>query len=318
MVNFESPLVSVVFTSYNHIEYLRQALDSLINQTYKNIEIIIVDDCSTDNSQIVLKEYEHLPNVILKLNTTNSGSYVKASNYGASFANGDYILFAQCDDYADACQIEKLVDFAIKNPEIGVVFSRSNLVDKNGEFISDDYSIRERKFRETCNSNCLISKQQMFEFLTVSCVIPNLSAALIRRDVYQKLEGLSEKYLVAADWEFWLKVSEISDFYYISESLNNFRQHDTTIRSKTKIDKQLMEIFNVFADYSDRNRKKNDIESSLFIGFGNIWFTYFLDTPYPVGLSFFSILIKTTQRNRLMPYFFFKGVFRKIKAIVRK
>ena len=317
MVSIELPLISVVFTSYNHIEFLKQALDSLINQTYKDIEIIIVDDCSTDNSQNILKEYENLPNVIVKLNVINSGSYVKASNYGARFANGDYILFAQCDDYADPTQIEKLVKVALKYPDIGVIFSRSNLVNKDGVFISDDYSIRERKFRETCRSNCQITKQQMFEFLTVSCVIPNLSAALINKDVYQKVKGLSEKYLVAADWEFWLKISEISDFYYISESLNNFRQHNTTIRSKTKIDTQLMEIFNVFADHSNRNKNNKGIDNKLFVGFGNIWFTYFIDAPYPVGLSLFSILIKTTRMNKLMPYFFFKGAFRKVKAILR-
>ena len=148
MTNQRLPLVSVVFTSYNHIEYLKQALDSLINQTYNNIELIIVDDCSTDDSQSVLKEYEYLPYVNLKLNKINSGSYVKASNYGASFASGDYILFAQCDDYAHPYQITKLVAMATLNSEAAVVYSRSNLVDKNGLFISDDFSIRQKNFRE--------------------------------------------------------------------------------------------------------------------------------------------------------------------------
>ena len=106
MDKLSQPLVSIVFTSYNHKEYLRQALDSLLNQTYPNTEIIIIDDCSTDGSQEILKEYKHFENINLKLQTQNSGSYVKASNYGASFAKGEYLLFAQCDDFAEPNQIE--------------------------------------------------------------------------------------------------------------------------------------------------------------------------------------------------------------------
>ena len=88
MDKIDHPLVSIVFTSYNHKEYLRQALDSLLNQTYPNTEIIIIDDCSTDGSQEILREYEHIENINLHMQSQNSGSYVKASNLGASFAKG--------------------------------------------------------------------------------------------------------------------------------------------------------------------------------------------------------------------------------------
>lgn len=318
MSSSSQPLVSVVFTSYNHAEYLRQALDSLVNQTYNNLELIIIDDCSTDNSQSILIQYEHLPNVILKLNDVNSGSYVKASNYGASFAKGEFILFAQCDDYADPNQISKLVEMATANPEVAVVYSRSNLVDQNGTFISDDFSIREKKFKKLCGNNCLIPGNKMFEFLTVACVIPNLSAAIIKRKVYQKVGGLSEEYLVASDWDFWLKISQNHSFFYISESLNNFRQHNTTIRHKTKINKQLMEIFCVFEEHIERNKSDKKIKRNLLTGFGNIWFTYFLEAPYPVFLSLFSLLNKTSQKYPSMLIFFLFGILGKLKAIILK
>ena len=133
MDKLSQPLVSIVFTSYNHQEYLRQALDSLVNQTYLNTEIIIVDDCSTDGSQEILREYEHYENINLILQKQNSGSYVKASNFGASFAKGEYILFAQCDDFAKANQLEVLLKAFESNPSVGVVFSKSNLVDENGK-----------------------------------------------------------------------------------------------------------------------------------------------------------------------------------------
>jgi glycosyltransferase involved in cell wall biosynthesis len=66
MSSSSQPLVSVVFTSYNHAEYLKQALDSLVNQTYNNLELIIIDDCSTDNSQSILIQYEHFSKCYFK------------------------------------------------------------------------------------------------------------------------------------------------------------------------------------------------------------------------------------------------------------
>jgi glycosyltransferase involved in cell wall biosynthesis len=238
------PLVSIVFTSYNHKEYLKQALDSLLYQTYQNIEIIIIDDCSTDGSQEILKQYVQNEKINLHLKEHNSGSYVNASNYGATFAKGEYLIFAQCDDYAEPDQIKLLSNVLNEHPEVGVVFSKSLLVDENGKFLSDDFVIREKKFKDVVANESIISGNVFRELLTVSCVIPNLSAAMIRREMYDKINGLSNKYYMASDWCFWLELSEITNFLYLSQPLNNFRQHSTTIRSKTKIVNHLKEIFN--------------------------------------------------------------------------
>ena len=181
----QNPLVSVVFTSFNHKEFLKEALDSLVNQTYQNIEIIIIDDCSTDGSQEILEQYRCFNNINLKLSTTNSGSYVNSSNYGASLATGDYLLFAQCDDYAAPNQIEKLVQMMLKNPEVGVVYSKSNLIDHEGTFITTDLQCREMIFKKHISINPIIYGNQMRTFLSFSCVIPNLSAALINTNLFR-------------------------------------------------------------------------------------------------------------------------------------
>ena len=277
MNNSEKPLVSIVFTSYNHKEYLRQALDSLINQSYHNLEIIIVDDNSTDGSQEILKEYEHYPNIDLKLQTQNSGSYVKASNYGASFANGDYILFAQCDDFSEPNQIEVLLDVFKKNPSVGVVFSKSNLVDENGTVYANDYTGRERSFKKAVAQSNLIEKSRMKEFLSFSCVIPNLSAAIIKRGLFEKNSGLSEKYLVVADWEFWLDLTEETNFYYVSAPLNNFRQHATTIRSSIKMKTQIVEIYKMFYNHISKNQLSSKQKYKLKVGAGAVWFSFFIE-----------------------------------------
>lgn len=301
------PLVSIVFTSYNHQEYLRQALDSLVNQTYPNIEIIIIDDCSTDGSQEILKEYEHFRNINLKLQTQNSGSYVKASNFGASFANGDYILFAQCDDFAEPTQIEILLKNFESNPSVGVVFSKSHLVNEKGEIFADDFYGREKSFKTAVKENGLIKADKMKEFLSFSCVIPNLSAALIKHDLFKEINGLSDQYLVVADWEFWLDLTEKTDFYYESQPLNYFRQHATTIRSSIKMKTQIVEIYKMFYNHISKYHLELIQENKIKLGAGAVWFSFFVENKESWLKCFLEIKsqIKVLEKNNV--YYLFLG-----------
>lgn len=307
MTNTNLPLVTVVFTSYNHQEYLKQALDSIVNQTYTNIEIIVVDDNSTDGSQQILNTYQNNPNIFLHLLEKNTGSYVKASNYGAQFAKGEYLLFAQCDDFADQTQIEKLVHAFAVNESVGVVFSKSTLVDKDGIVFDDDFRGREAKFKRKCYKDTLILSAEMRRFLSYSCVIPNLSAAIIKTELYLKINKLPEKYLVVADWAFWLSLAEETNFYYLSEPLNNFRQHETTIRSKIKIEKQIVEIYSVFYAHIKNYNLSFKKSIRLRIGVGLVWFSFMVEN-FSAGIkSFFSVLISTFKIEKFNLLFLIWG-----------
>jgi glycosyltransferase involved in cell wall biosynthesis len=319
MDNSNMPLVSIIFTSYNHQEYLKQALDSLLAQSYANIEVVIIDDCSTDGSQEILKQYGSHPKVNLKLQEKNSGSYVKASNLGASYAKGEYLLFAQCDDFAEPTQLEKLLRTFEGNPSIGVAFCKSLLIDEQGKSLGDDFQIREASFRKFCESNVVIPKRRMREFLSKSCVIPNLSAAMIKREIFLKSGGLSTDYLVAADWAFWLTLTELCDFYYVAEKLNNFRQHQTTIRSTIKIKKQILEIYQIFYTHISKYKITGEDKYQFRVGAGAIFISY-LSLGFKSWLLSFPSLIKITyQYEKLNVWFIIMGLFYKIKeSFLRK
>lgn len=259
--------ISVVFTSYNHGKYLRQALDSILNQTFADFELIIIDDCSTDGSQAILKEYAYKDNRIrLVLNTVNSGSYVCSTNQGAALASTPFIIFAQCDDYAEPTQFEKLYN-AITNNSVAVAFSRSNMVGEEGEFLGTDLESRDNYFRRVYGRGGVVPKEKAFSSLLKSCMIPNLSAAILRKDVFEQLNGFSKQYLVLADWDFWIRVSEKHDFYYIAEPLNNFRQHNNTIRSTVKEVRQWAERFNMFKGVIERDAShRRSALSNLALG----------------------------------------------------
>lgn len=316
MDNASKPLVSIVFTSYNHKEYLKQALDSLINQTYPNLEIIIVDDCSTDGSQEILKEYAHFPNIDLKLQTQNSGSYVKASNFGASFAKGEYILFAQCDDFAEADQIEVLLQVFEQNPSVGVVFSKSNLVDENGIVFANDFTGREKSFKKAVKQNGLIKGDKMKEFLSFSCVIPNLSAALIKHDLFKEINGLSDKYLVVADWEFWLDLTEKTDFYYVLRPLNYFRQHATTIRSSIKMKTQIVEIYKMFYNHISKNQLTPIQKHKIKLGAGAVWFSYFVENKKAWFECYSTVHSEIKKIEKSSLYYLFLGTKKQLVEYV--
>lgn len=243
----EQPRVSLIFTSFNHKEYLAQALDSLLGQTFGDFELIVVDDCSTDGSQELLREYAARDSRIrLILNERNSGSYVHSTNQGAGYARAPYLVFAQCDDYAEPSQLERLVGVLDAHPQVGVVFSASRMVDERGTTLGEDFDVREPEFRRRCVSDTLIPGDRMRRYFLHSCVIPNLSAAMVRRELFEKQGGLSDRYLVLADWDFWLKTTLECDFYYLRDPLNNFRQHPTTIRASIKVERQVEEAFRMY------------------------------------------------------------------------
>lgn len=266
-------LISVILTSYNHKEYLESAITHILNQTYKNIELIIIDDCSTDGSQDIIKKYQSDNRVKVYLLESNLGSYVKSTNLGATYASGKYLNFAQCDDFSDLYLLEKLYDALTAYPNCGVAYSSSFLIDEHDTIIGDDYQGRTALFKVKCRTSTDIIGKEMRRFLYQSCVIPNLSAVLIRKDLFQGVKGLSEEFLVMADWDLWLRLTYKTDFYYLRENLNYFRQHSTTIRSRISMKKQLRELFLMH----QRNAIiELTLSERLFIYYniGNVWLAF--------------------------------------------
>lgn len=226
-------VVSVVVASYNHAGFLPRRMDSLLGQTYPNTEILVIDDCSPDNSVDVLRSYEGQPSVRLLVRDKNGG-WVAVSNQGVELTTGEFVLFANCDDDCDARMIERLVDAMRQHPSAGIAFCRSLMVDEDGAVLGDDFSIREDAFRARCSGDVLLPGSEASRFLMHSCVIPNLSAALIRRDCFDTVGYLSSEYKVCCDWDLFFRIAARYDVAYVAEPLNYFRQHRSTIRSVTK------------------------------------------------------------------------------------
>lgn len=286
------PKISVVMTSYNHKEYIGLAIESILNQTFSDFEFIIVDDNSTDGSQKTIKKYEQTDSRIKAIyRKENFGNYVSATNYAVSQANADLIVLSQCDDYAEATQLEELYNAHQKNPQCKVIYSCSRLVDSDGKHLMYDYDVREEKFKYHCIQDTMIVKEKMLLFLLQSCVIPNLSATMIDKKLFEELSGLSNHYMVLADWDLWIRCTQKTDFFYIRKPLNNFRQHDTTIRNTIKIERQLDELYNIM-----NNAKKNHPFKIKF--YSNICISkIFLNFTNPIRINNKTLFLKLINRS---------------------
>ena len=229
----QKSLVTAIVASYNHSRFLPSRIESLLNQTYSNIEVLVIDDCSSDSSADILKSYLGQKNFQLVLREQNGG-WVKVSNQGFELSKGEYILFANCDDDCDPLMVSALVGALESHPNAGVAFCRSLMVDEVGKELGDDFQIRENSFRQHCSQNAYIVGRLMSRFLMHSCVIPNLSAALMRKSCLNEVGLFSKDYKACSDWDLFFRIAKNYDFAYVAKPFNFFRQHGKTIRSATK------------------------------------------------------------------------------------
>src|SRR5579859_5558884 len=120
--NKSMPKVSVVIPNYNHARFLRKRIDSVLQQTFQDFELILLDDCSTDDSRSILSSYAADPRVRLEFNEANSGSPFRQWNKGVRLALGKYIWIAESDDYADTRLLERLVPVLDDDSKIAFVY----------------------------------------------------------------------------------------------------------------------------------------------------------------------------------------------------
>ncbi|MEI7831093.1 MAG: glycosyltransferase [Prolixibacteraceae bacterium] len=289
-------LVSIVVTSYNHAEFLQQRMESLLSQTYENTEIIVVDDCSTDGSQEILDEFKSNKKVRLYLLNSNKG-YVHVSNFGVSKAKGDYIVFAECDDFSELDQIESLHK-AIKNRlSVGVVWSQSFVTNEKGNVVDDDLRERDSAFKRYCQTDVQIPGSLLLKFMLHSNVIPNMSAAIFRKSLFIRIGGLTEKYKLSADYDLWVRMAEVSDFYYLKSPLNNYRTHPYSVRKKLGTAVQLIEMLDVISYIKGKILLTFKEHLALNMYLGKRWFHF---AKYEFNLfrtTFFAVFVEALRKE---------------------
>jgi glycosyltransferase involved in cell wall biosynthesis len=216
----EMPLVSVVIPNFNNSKYIGIAIASVLEQTYKNIEIIVIDDGSTDNSLDSIKSLEGQIKVIA---STNNGA-ASARNLGINASNGSIIAFLDSDDIWDSKKIEKQVSILLTN-ELDLVYCSGR---EFGE-IAGEYVAHRARFSGNCYPH--FSRNPTVAIITLGC-----STAIVKREVITKSGLFDEKFKgPAEDWDFFRRVCRYGNVDFIDEELVWYRIHDRNISRSSAI-----------------------------------------------------------------------------------
>lgn len=227
------PEVSVILPNYNHAKYLPDRIGSILGQTFRDFELIILDDCSTDDSRDIIQCHakdERITHVVF--GDTNSGSTFRQWNKGISLATGDLIWITESDDSCEHTFLEKAVEKMRAYPSAGIVYAQSVEVEETTgrRFLSfADHPRFSDRFRSSYFNRGI---DEVRSCLIYENTIPNASGVLFRKRIYQACGGADESMRLCGDWMLWSKMLLASDVYFIAEPLNIFRLTNISARSR--------------------------------------------------------------------------------------
>jgi glycosyltransferase involved in cell wall biosynthesis len=219
-------MVSVIIPNYNHTKYFDKRLVSVLNQTYQEFEVIILDDCSTDNSRDIIEKYRNNPKVsAVVYNEVNSGSPFRQWKKGIELAKGEYIWIAESDDVASTNFLERMMPF-IQEYQASLIFCDSKMIDEMGNDLTYSWTDQRLQTRE----GYVVFEGNFFlkEYMLKRNNIYNASAVLFKKDNVSHIQEFLN-YQYAGDWFFWCNIAFNSSVVYLNEKLNYFRQHSQKV-----------------------------------------------------------------------------------------
>lgn len=203
--------VSVIIPTYNRAGYLREAIDSVIAQSYRHVEILVVDDGSTDNTRELVHNYTSNIRYIYQENKGPSA----ARNNGIKNANGHFIAFLDSDDLWHPDKLAKQVAAFIKNPSLGLLATGYENINTSYEMIKeivlDDSELKHARRKEIYKN-----------FFATSSV-------MVKKTCFDKVGWFNEELHFAEDWEMWIRILKYYSFDYIPDLLMQYRVHPVKI-----------------------------------------------------------------------------------------
>ena len=211
-------MVSVIITCYNYGKYLPECIQSVLNQTYKNVEIVIVNDGSTDNTNDIMLPY--LANNSVKYISQDNRGQANAKNVGIANSTGEYIAFLDADDLWLPDKLEKQLQ-CICNDTIGVVYCRANYFDEDSNELN----------YEMTSEYLQPQKGKVTEYLIFDNFI-QFSSTIVKRECFKKFGCFDETLKMGIDWDLWLRMSTYYHFDYVNERLFYYRMGHSGQMSK--------------------------------------------------------------------------------------
>jgi len=216
------PLVSIGIPVYNGELYIFKTLNSALNQTYKNLEIIIYDNCSTDKTAEIIKTFKD-SRITYHLNDKNYGSFMNFQKCLES-CTGEFIKLLNADDLLKPNAIEVQVDELINNPDISLCITATNVINEFDEII-----MKRQLYKKSLKINGKkIAKKSLLKGRNI---YGETSSVLFRKDKARQVGNFTAGLCCSGDLDYWIRLSYIGDVYYINEFLSDYRVSSTNMTS---------------------------------------------------------------------------------------
>lgn len=243
--------ISVIIPNYNYARYLEQAIESVLTQSYENVELIIVNNGSTDNSLEVLEKFGDKIHLIDQPNLGQSG----ARNSGLSLSSGELIAFLDADDFWEPNKLE--MQLSLMNNATQLVYSGiSPFKDPGGEKLQSVLP----KYKGSCS-------KYFIDLPGASIVLSGESTALFSRELLEKVGIFDPELNSTAGWDFFRRCSRLTNFDFVNEPLVNYRLHSSNMsNSNTKVILDMRRAYSKLFednDWSISLKKQNSISRSL-------------------------------------------------------
>lgn len=217
MISTTNSLVSVIIPSFNREAYISEAIESVMAQSYEPIELIVVDDGSTDSSYQKLQEWEREGKITLLIHPGHSNRGQSASiNLGLRHSSGSYIAILDSDDVFAPNKLADQVRFLEQNGETGMVYGQGHAVDANGGFL---FKVPGDDHRESGDPNAIL----------LDCYMALPGGALIRSSVMEQVGEFEESFRAGQDHDMVLRIFEVTSVAYLPKLAFYYRKHEESI-----------------------------------------------------------------------------------------
>lgn len=249
------PLVSILIPAYNQTKYLKIALESAINQTYENIEIIVGDDSTTNDVELLVSEYiKNIENIKYVKNNSILKKYGKTNCENLFLkAKGEYISFLYHDDVYYPSRIEKMVKYFCEDETLSLVTSGRDIINNEGEFLgkSEIQLLQDSKISGTDIGRSLLFS--MYNFIGEPTTV-----MFRKKDIINDSVGIFDYYdstiVSLVDISLFLKLASKGNVFFIKESLSKFRVHPEQNTSNSNVSSWFpIDFFNMIIDSYEQN-----------------------------------------------------------------
>lgn len=300
-----SAKVSVIIPLYNAKNYIAKAINSVLNQTYHNIEIIVINDVSTDHPETILEKFKDR---ITLINLTENKGPANARNHGISKSTGDYISFLDSDDYYHPDKIQTELNYFEQYPKFNWIYSKVNLVDPNNSIMNtfpecalyaDEDPPQGNIFHRLLNNN----------FLPVNAV-------LIKKEVFNGIM-LDKELIGIEDWDLFIRIAEKNPIKFLNKTLSSILYRpDSLQRNIIRFQNNIIKLFEKTLRYSNELTEldKKIINKNIYTCNNGLGKEYFRQNLYSEASRHFILSLKKNFLQKRPYWFLLKIIYKRFSS----